>query len=66
MRIYRTDRRAMIVGLVVPILIAAFFGYVFGGSGSTAGAVKIPIALVDEDQSGVSQAIAATPHASSP
>ena len=31
-RIYLTDRRAVIVGVFVPILIAAFFGYVFGGN----------------------------------
>jgi ABC-2 type transport system permease protein len=56
-RIYLTDRRAMIVGILVPILIAAFFGYVFGGNGSETG--KIPLALVDEDRGAVSSAIAA-------
>src|SRR5450755_2740800 len=58
LRIYMTDRRAMIIGVLVPILIAAFFGYVFGGNGG-AEAGKIPIAVVDEDQSDVSRAIAA-------
>lgn len=58
LRIYLTDRRAMIIGVLVPILIAAFFGYVFGGNGG-AEAGKIPIAVVDEDQSDVSRAIAA-------
>jgi ABC-2 type transport system permease protein len=56
-RIYLTDRRAVIVGVFVPILIAAFFGYVFGGNGRSEEAGKIPIAVVDEDQSGVSRAI---------
>ncbi|MEP6884581.1 MAG: ABC transporter permease [Gammaproteobacteria bacterium] len=58
LRIYMTDRRAMIIGVLVPILIAAFFGYVFGGNGN-AEAGKIPLAIVDEDQSEVSRAIAA-------
>jgi ABC-2 type transport system ATP-binding protein len=58
LRIYATDRRAMIIGILVPILIAAFFGYVFGGNGNSEVA-KIPIAIVDEDQSAISRAIAA-------
>jgi ABC-2 type transport system permease protein len=58
LRIFRTDRRAVVIGIVVPILIAAFFGYVFGGTGN-AETGKIPIIVVDEDQSVVSKAIAA-------
>ncbi len=58
LRIYTTDRRAMIIGVLVPILIAVFFGYVFGGTGN-AEAGKIPLIIVDEDQSEVSRAIAA-------
>jgi ABC-2 type transport system permease protein len=41
----------------VPILIAAFFGYVFGGTGN-AETGKIPVIIVDEDQSAVSKGIA--------
>lgn len=59
LRIYRTDRRALVIGILVPILVAAFFGYVFGGNGGSADTGKIPIALVDEDQSAVSRSIAA-------
>jgi len=59
LRLYFADRRAVIVGVLVPILIAAFFGYVFGGTGKNADAGRIPIAVVDEDQSTVSRAIAA-------
>lgn len=58
LRLYLTDRRALVIGVVVPILIAAFFGYVFGGNGGEASG-KIPVALVDEDQSAVSRAITA-------
>jgi ABC-2 type transport system permease protein len=59
LRIYATDRRALIIGVLVPILIAAFFGYVFGGNGNAGTPGKIPIAFVDEDQSVISRAIAA-------
>lgn len=56
-RLYFADRRAVIVGVVVPILIAAFFGYIFGGTGQSDNPGRIPIAIVDEDQSSVSRAI---------
>lgn len=59
LRLYLADRRAMIVGVLVPILIAGFFGYVFGGAGRSEGQGKIPVAVVDEDHSSVSRAIAA-------
>jgi ABC-2 type transport system permease protein len=58
LRLYFADRRAVIVGVLVPILIAAFFGRIFGGGDQGGGQGKIPIAVVDEDQSRVSLAIA--------
>jgi ABC-2 type transport system permease protein len=58
-RLYFSDRRSVIVGVLVPILIAAFFGYIFGGTGRSEDQGKIPIAIVDEDQSRVSRAITA-------
>jgi ABC-2 type transport system permease protein len=58
-RLYFADRRAVIVGVLVPIVIAAFFGYIFGGTGRSEDQGKIPIAIVDEDQSSVSRAITA-------
>jgi len=57
LRLYRSDRRAMIVGILIPICIAAFFGYVFGGGGRQQDTGKLPVAVVDEDHSAVSQAI---------
>jgi ABC-2 type transport system permease protein len=59
LRVYRTDRRALVIGILVPILVAAFFGYVFGGNGNSTDPGKIPIGVVDEDHSEVSRAIAA-------
>jgi ABC-2 type transport system permease protein len=58
-RLYFSDRRAVIVGVLVPIAIAAFFGYIFGGTGKSQDQGKITIALVDEDHSSVSRAITA-------
>ncbi len=61
LRLFFTDRRAVIVGVMVPIMLAAFFGYLFGGVGQGAGRStgKVPIAVVDEDHSAVSRAITA-------
>jgi ABC-2 type transport system permease protein len=56
-RLYFSDRRAVIVGVLVPIAIAAFFGYIFGAAGKSDDQGKIPVAVVDEDQSSVSRAI---------
>jgi len=58
-RLYFSDRRSVMVGVLVPILIAAFFGYIFGGTGRSEDQGKIPIAIVDEDHSAVSRGIAA-------
>jgi len=58
LRIFRNDRRAIVIGILVPILIAAFFGYVFGGTGN-AEIGKIPIIVIDDDQSSISRAIVA-------
>ena len=58
LRLYLTDRRALVVGVLVPILIAAFFGYVFGRNGNSDNG-KIPIALVDQDHSEVTRGIVA-------
>ena len=50
-RLYRSDRRAVIVGILIPILIAAFFGYLFRQNESSEESGKVPIAVVDEDGS---------------
>ena len=59
LRLFVADRRAVIVGVLVPVLIAAFFGYVFGGAGRDAEQGRIPIGVVDLDGSSVTRAIAA-------
>jgi ABC-2 type transport system permease protein len=58
LRLYLKDRKAMVIGIAAPILIAAFFGYVFGGNGDSQSSGKLSVAVVDEDQSEVSRAVA--------
>lgn len=52
------DKRALLLTLLMPIFLAAFFGYIFGGSGSKE-LSKIEIALINSDTHVISQKIAA-------
>jgi ABC-2 type transport system permease protein len=56
--LYLSDRRALLMHLVLPIVIAAFFGSVFGG-GSAAKGGGIDVALVQQDSSPAGAKIAA-------
>ncbi|MFG6415889.1 ABC transporter permease [Roseateles sp. DC23W] len=51
-----SNRRALLLSIVAPILIAAFFGSLFGGSTQPAG---IAIGVVDHDGSPLSQRVVA-------
>ena len=53
-----SNRRAVLMSLVAPILIAAFFGSLFGGSDNK-GPAQIPVMLTDLDQSDLSARIVA-------
>ncbi len=55
--LYFSNRRAMVITLAAPILIAAFFGYLFGGAPKQPAAV--PVAVVDLDASAVSKSLVA-------
>jgi ABC-2 type transport system permease protein len=55
-RLYFSNRRAVLMSIVAPILIAAFFGSLFGGSSKMAG---IPIGVVDLDDSPLSRRVVA-------
>ncbi len=58
--LYFSNRRALIMSIAAPIVIAAFFGSIFGGGDDDAKPSRIPIAFVDRDASTLSQAIAAS------
>ena len=53
-----SNRRAVLMSLVAPILIAAFFGSLFGGSDS--GPAQVPVVLTDLDRSELSARIVAS------
>ena len=56
--LFLSDRRALLVNLLLPIVIASFFGYLFGGSGETRTG-KIAVALVVQDTGPISARIVA-------
>jgi ABC-2 type transport system permease protein len=56
--LFLSDRRALLVNLVLPLVIASFFGYLFGGSGA-AKTSAIDVALVQQDGGEVGAKIAA-------
>ncbi|HEY8023949.1 MAG TPA: ABC transporter permease [Burkholderiaceae bacterium] len=56
--LYFTNRRALLLNLVMPILLGAFFGYLFGGSGVTDNA-KVSVALTVQDDSEIGKKVAA-------
>src|SRR6185295_18459146 len=58
LRIHFTDRRGVLVNIAAAIFIAGFMGFLFGGSGKSKEAGRIPIAIAVEDESPVAAAIA--------
>jgi ABC-2 type transport system permease protein len=58
LQMFLSDRRAVIMSFVAPIAIASFFGSIFSGQTNDEPS-KIPVAIVDEDRSTVSNAIVA-------
>lgn len=54
--LFLSDRRALLMNLLMPILLGGFFGFVTGGSGQK-DAAKIEIAVVMQDQHQISRKI---------
>jgi ABC-2 type transport system permease protein len=60
LQIFVHDRRAMILAFLVPIAIASFFGYLFGGNGGKDRETgKIEIRAIDQDGTTLSRAVVA-------
>jgi ABC-2 type transport system permease protein len=59
LRLFFMDRRAVLMSVVAPIVIASFFGFVFGGDGDSKSVSRVAVALVDEDGSQISRALGA-------
>lgn len=51
------DRKAVVVGILVPIVLASFFGYLFGGQKGDAEMSKVPLLVVDQDGSDISRGL---------
>ena len=63
LKLHFSNRRAVIMSIVAPILIAAFFGSLFGDKAAKPS--NIPIAITDLDHSAVSAKVVAALHAES-
>jgi len=59
LKLFFNDRRAVVVGLVAPIVLASFFGYLFGGQGGDAETSKVPVLVIDQDGSDISRGLIA-------
>jgi ABC-2 type transport system permease protein len=59
LHLFFMDRRALIMSFVAPILLASFFGYIFGGVTNEVAPSRIRVAAVDQDGSGISQKLVA-------
>jgi ABC-2 type transport system permease protein len=58
LRLFFSDRRALLMLFLVPIGIASFTGSIFGGSGKkTAQAGRFDLLIVDQDRSAMSQRV---------
>lgn len=58
LKLFLSDRRSVIVGIVTPILLATFFGFLFSGEGRHE-AAKIRVLVADADGGAVSRAVVA-------
>src|SRR6266478_3029402 len=57
LKLFFNDRKAVVVGLLVPIVLASFFGYMFGGQSGNTETSKVPVLVIDQDGSEVSRAL---------
>ena len=59
LRLFFNDRRAVVVGLLVPIVLASFFGYIFGGMGGKTETSRMRVLAIDQDGSPISRGVIA-------
>jgi len=58
-RLFFTDRRAVIMGFIAPIAIASFFGFIFGNNSDSGSNSPLAVLYVDQDAGTISNAILA-------
>jgi ABC-2 type transport system permease protein len=59
LRLFFNDRKAVVVGMLVPIVLASFFGYLFGGQGGNAETSRVAVLVIDQDSSDTSRSLVA-------
>ncbi len=59
LQLFFSDRRAVIVGFVVPIVCGSFFGYLFGGQSGATEPSRMPVLFIDQDTSTISRELLA-------
>ena len=59
LKLFFRDRRAVLTCFAAPILIASFFGYLFGGASNNGEPSRIPVAAIDQDGSEISRSLVA-------
>jgi ABC-2 type transport system permease protein len=57
LQVFFGDRRAVVLTFAIPIAIASFFGSIFRGATGDNEPAKIPVAIIDQDDSAISKAI---------
>ncbi len=57
LQLFLSDRRAVIMAFAMPIAIASFFGFIFGGQGTSDRPTRLDVLLTDEDSSVISREI---------
>jgi ABC-2 type transport system permease protein len=57
LKIFLTDRRAVLMSVVAPIVIASFFGYIFGGGAGNSDPSRISVLVADRDGSALTREI---------
>ena len=57
LRLFFADPRAVLMSVVVPIVIASFFGYIFGGGAGNDETSRIPVLVADLDGSSLTNEI---------
>jgi ABC-2 type transport system permease protein len=56
--LFLRDRRALVVNVLTPIVVAAFFGFLFGGTGSGGNPIsRMKVAVTDLDRSALTKAV---------
>jgi ABC-2 type transport system permease protein len=56
--VFLRDRRALVVSVLTPIVVAAFFGYLFGGTGAGGNTIsRMKVGITDLDDSALTKAV---------